>query len=300
MLQKRRCAPKPSSTVPGIRIVPHRQKNCLADRQNRMNTTHICPSPTSSSQTSDASTPKLDVSEECAVAHNATPSEEPRVGVGFSDDTSHQGSVRFHTGNSISDMGCLNDGQTPTPKEQQSEAKTEEGDAETLSGKEDEERQQRRARRRNKSSAADGGTAPDEMLSCVQRSGSWPPFTTDLRLSHLPSITTLTQRSGSEVSVTRKELNRTTIISEICQQNQDGTWTVSQTTSCQARVTPDFLPTLATSPTLPALPGGGQLVQYQDQQSQTTAFPDPAYRRKYHFCLVGQCSVHLANTIPNV
>ena len=197
-------------------------------------------------------------------------------------------------------MGCLNDEQTPTPKEQQSEAKTEEGDTETLSGKEDEERQQRRARRRNKLSAADGGTAPDEMLSCVQKSGSWPPFTADLRLSHLPSITTLTQRSGSEVSVTRKELNRTTIISEICQQNQDGTWTVSQTTSCQARVTPDLLPTLATSSTFPVLPGGGQVVQYQDQQSQTTAFPDPAYRRKYHCCLVGQCSVHLANTIPNV
>lgn len=285
MLQKRRCSPQPQPqpNVEGIRAVPRHHYHHMVDRESRTRTMYTCSSPSSSSQTSEASTSKPDFSQQWAAAQSITPSKQGQAGAGLQDKTSPQkktrsSSVRFHTGSSTSDMGCLDDEQTTTMEEQPPELRKEGGDTFTPSDREDGNPQQRRARERSESSAADSGTASEEVSPAVsQRSESCPisPST-----AFRPA-----QRSDSDTSITRKEMNRTTIFRETCQKNQDGSWTCCETKRCVERFSPGFMPELVASrlTATPVYSGAGPVVQYHDQQSQTAAFPDPAYRCKYHY-----------------
>ena len=291
MLQKRRCSPQPQPTVEGIRAEPRPHYHHMADRESRTRAMYTCSSPSSSSQTSEASTSKPDFSQQWAAAQSTTPSKQGQAGAGLQDKTPPQkktrsSSVRFHISSSISDMGCLNDEQTTTMEEQPPEPRKEGGDALTSSDREDGNPQQRRARERSKYSAADSGTASEEVSHAAQRSESCPVFaSTASRPNDLPPGISTTQRSGSDTSINRKEMNRTTIFSEKYRQNQDGSWTLDKSTRSVSRVSPSFVQELvASGPTAtPVCFGTGPVVQYHDQQSQTAAFPDPAYRCKYHY-----------------
>ena len=289
LLQKRRCSPQPQPTVEGIRTEPRPHYHHMADRESRTRTMYACSSPSSSSQTSEASTSKPDFSQQCAAAQSTTPSKQGQAGAGLQDKTSPQkktrsSSVRFHTSSSISDVGCRNDEQTTTMEEQPPEPRKEGGETLTSSDREDENPQQRRTRERSKSSAADSGTAPEEVSPAVsQRSESCPVFaSTASRPNDLPPLTSPVQRSGSDTSI---EMNHTTIQSQKYRKNQDGSWTVDKTTRSVSHVSPGFVQELVASlPTAtPVCFGAGPVVQYHDQQSQTVAFPDPAYRCKYHY-----------------
>ena len=289
LLQKRRCSPQPQPTVEGIRAEPRPHYHHMADCESRTRAMYTCSSPSSSSQTSEASTSKPDFSQQWAAAQSTTPSKQGQAGTGLQDKTSPQkktrsSSVRFQTSSSISDMGCLDDEQTTTMEEQPPEPRKEGGDTLTSSDREDENPQQRRARERSKSSAADSGIAPEEVSPVVsQRSESCPVFaSTASRPNNLPPMTSPVQRSGSDTSI---EMNRTTILSETCRKTQDGSWTLAKSTRSVSRLSPGFVQELVASrPTAtPVCFGAGPVVQYHDQQSQTVAFPDPAYRCKYHY-----------------
>ena len=289
MMEKRRHNLQPAQSAPSIRTVP-RDSLHKTDPGDSLLPRDDCSSSTPS-RASLASTPNPETSPEqilpgesgCGEITKDSASRSPRP---HQRRRKRQGSVRFHTGNSISDLESAGELDTSAAEESLQTPGTDGTDAEDDMSTSTTHAEIQPAQRGQISAVANVESEPEQPVE-KPRSTSCPPA--PRADNQQPFGQSVAKRSNSvdHFAGGNTSLISTTIHQQIAR-SLDGMWDLQQMVSTTARLTPEdaqqCLNTYQSSLMSP-VPAVGWSQQVHDQSSQTLphSLPDPVFKSKYMY-----------------